>query len=116
VTEVLSADSSTASPVAPRRSSIRSATSYTPPSDTAVEETGRVNWFNTEKGYGFITRDDGAEDVFVHISAVERSGLTGLSEGDRVIVDVCRGAKRARSGKGSLGLGRGPTRKRASNG
>jgi CspA family cold shock protein len=93
VTEVLSADGSTASPVAPRRSSIRSATSYTPPSDTAVEETGRVKWFKTEKGYGFITRDDGAEDLFVHISALERSGLTGLSEGDRVIVDVVEGRK-----------------------
>ena len=46
-----------------------------------------------EKGYGFITRDDGAEDLFVHISAVERSGLTGLSEGDRVIVDVAEGKK-----------------------
>jgi CspA family cold shock protein len=93
VTEVLSADSSTASPVTPPRSSIRSATSYNPPSDTAVEETGRVKWFNTEKGYGFITRDDGAEDVFVHISAVERSGLTGLIEGDRVIVDIAEGRK-----------------------
>jgi CspA family cold shock protein len=93
VTEVLSADSSTASPVAQRRSSIRSATSYTPSSDTAVEETGRVKWFKTEKGYGFITRDDGAEDLFVHISALERSRLTGLSEGDRVIVDVVEGRK-----------------------
>ena len=93
VTEVLSADSSTASPVAPRRSSIRSATSYNPPSDTAGEETGRVKWFNTDKGYGFITRDSGAEDLFVHISAVERSGLTGLSEGDRVIVDIAEGRK-----------------------
>ena len=59
----------------------------------SVEGTGKVKWFNTEKGYGFITRDDGAEDVFVHISAVERSGLTGLSEGDRVIVDIAEGRK-----------------------
>ena len=93
VTEVLSVNSSTASPVAPRQSSIRSAISYNPPSDTASEETGRVKWFNTDKGYGFITRDSGAEDLFVHISAVERSGLTGLSEGDRVIVDVAEGKK-----------------------
>jgi CspA family cold shock protein len=93
VTEVLSADSSTASPVAPRRSSVPSATYHNPPSDTAVEETGRVKWFNTEKGYGFITRGSGAEDLFVHISAVERSGLTGLSEGDRVIVDIVEGRK-----------------------
>ena len=40
-----------------------------------------VKWFNTEKGYGFIARDSGAEDVFVYISALERSGLSGLSEG-----------------------------------
>ena len=93
VTEVLSVNSSTASPVAPRQSNLRSATSYGPSSDTAVEETGRVKWFNTEKGYGFITRDSGAEDLFVHISAVERSGLTGLSEGDRVIVDIAEGRK-----------------------
>ena len=93
VTEVLSVNSSTAFPIAPRRSNLRSATSYGPSSDTAVEETGRVKWFNTEKGYGFITRDSGAEDLFVHISAVERSGLTGLSEGDRVIVDVIEGRK-----------------------
>ena len=53
-----------------------------------------VKWFNTQKGYGFIARDSGAEDVFVHISAVERSGLTGLSEGDRVIVDIAEGRKR----------------------
>ena len=91
VTEVLSVDSSTAPPVAPRRSSHRSATSYGP--DTAVEETGRVKWFNTAKGYGFITRDTSAEDVFVHISALERSGLTGLAEGDRVIVGVVEGRK-----------------------
>jgi CspA family cold shock protein len=47
-----------------------------------------------EKGYGFITRDDGAEDVFVHISALERSGLTGLSEGDRVILDIAERRKK----------------------
>ena len=93
VTEVLSVNTSTASPIPPRRSNLRSATSDGPSSDTAVEETGRVKWFNTEKGYGFITRDSGAEDLFVHISAVERSGLTGLSEGDRVIVDVVEGRK-----------------------
>ena len=93
VTEVLSVDSSTAPPVAPRRSSFRAGTSDGPSSNVSVEGTGKVKWFNTEKGYGFITRDDGAEDVFVHISAVERSGLTGLSEGDRVIVDIAEGRK-----------------------
>ena len=93
VTDVLSVDTSTAAPVAPRRSSFRSATSDGPSSDMAVEETGTVKWFKSEKGYGFISRDSGAEDVFVHISAVERSGLTGLSEGDRVSVDIAEGRK-----------------------
>jgi CspA family cold shock protein len=93
VTEVLSVDSSTAAPVAPRQSSFQSATSNGPSSDVSVEETGTVKWFNAEKGFGFIARDGGGKDVFVHISAVERSGLTGLSEGDRVIVDIAEGRK-----------------------
>ena len=46
--------------------------------------TGTVKWFNTTKGYGFIEPEDGGKDVFVHISAVEQSGLSGLNEGDKV--------------------------------
>jgi cold shock protein len=46
--------------------------------------TGRVKWFNTQKGFGFIEPDDGGPDLFVHISAVERSGLPTLSEGQVV--------------------------------
>ena len=93
VTEVLSVDSATAVPATPRRSGFRSVTSGRPASDASVEATGTVKWFNTDKGYGFIAPDSGAGDVFVHISAVERSGLTGLSEGDRVIVDIAEGRK-----------------------
>jgi cold shock protein len=52
-----------------------------------------VKWFNAEKGFGFIARDDGGKDVFVHISALERSGLTSLAEGQPVIVDVVEGRK-----------------------
>ena len=46
--------------------------------------TGTVKWFNTTKGYGFIQPEDGGKDVFVHVSAVERAGLRGLNEGQRV--------------------------------
>ena len=46
--------------------------------------TGTVKWFNTTKGYGFIEPDEGGADVFVHISAVERSGLTGLVDAQKV--------------------------------
>jgi CspA family cold shock protein len=89
VTEVLSIDSSTAVPIASRRSTARATTLNGP----SVEETGTVKWFNAERGYGFITRNGGGEDVFVHVSALERSGITGLSEGDRVIVDISEGQK-----------------------
>ena len=50
--------------------------------------TGTVKWFNTTKGYGFIQPEGGKRDVFVHISAVERSGLTGLSDGQKVTYDL----------------------------
>jgi CspA family cold shock protein len=50
--------------------------------------TGVVKWFNPTKGYGFIAPDEGGQDVFVHVSAVERSGLTGLREGQAVSFDV----------------------------
>lgn len=46
--------------------------------------TGTVKWFNTTKGYGFITPDDGDKDVFVHISAVEKSGMRTLNEGQKI--------------------------------
>jgi len=45
---------------------------------------GTVKWFNTTKGFGFIQPEDGGKDVFVHISAVERAGMRGLNEGQRV--------------------------------
>lgn len=46
--------------------------------------TGTVKWFNAQKGFGFIQPEDGGTDVFVHISAVERAGLSGLHEGQRI--------------------------------
>src|SRR4051812_30552205 len=49
---------------------------------------GTVKWFNEQKGYGFIQPDDGGKDVFVHISAVERSGMRGLAEGQKVAYEL----------------------------
>ncbi len=53
--------------------------------------TGTVNFFNTSKGFGFITPDDGSKDVFVHISAVEGSGLGHLTDGQKLSFDVEQG-------------------------
>lgn len=50
--------------------------------------TGTVKWFNSQKGFGFIQPDAGGTDVFVHISAVERAGLRGLNEGQKVSYDI----------------------------
>jgi CspA family cold shock protein len=53
--------------------------------------TGTVKWFNPAKGYGFIEPDDGGKDAFVHISAVERAGLSSLNEGQKVSFEVQAG-------------------------
>jgi CspA family cold shock protein len=52
---------------------------------------GTVKWFNPQKGYGFIQPDDGSNDVFVHISAVQRAGLRGLNEGQKLDYDIEQG-------------------------
>lgn len=61
--------------------------------------TGTVKWFNTTKGFGFIAPDDGGKDVFVHISAVERAGLTGLRDDQKVQYEMIEG----RDGRQSAG-------------
>ena len=58
---------------------------------------GTVKWFNSTKGFGFIAPDNGGADVFVHISAVERSGLNGLNEGQKVSFEEERDPKKGKT-------------------
>jgi cold shock protein len=64
--------------------------------------TGTVKWFNPDKGYGFIQPDDGGKDVFVHISAVEQSGLRNLREGQKVAFEVVADKRTGKSSAGNL--------------
>lgn len=56
--------------------------------------TGTVKWFNDQKGYGFIQKDEGGEDVFVHISAVEKAGMRSLREGQKLSFDIQKDPKK----------------------
>lgn len=67
-----------------------------------MSTTGTVKWFNGQKGFGFIQPDDGSKDVFVHISAVERAGLHGLAEGQKVSFDVVADRRTGKSAAENL--------------
>lgn len=64
--------------------------------------TGTVKWFNSQKGFGFIQPEDGSKDVFVHISAVERAGMSALNEGQKVSYDIVADRKTGKSSADNL--------------
>ena len=64
--------------------------------------TGTVKWFNSQKGFGFIQPEDGSKDVFVHISAVERAGMSGLNEGQKISYEVVADRKTGKSSAENL--------------
>ena len=64
--------------------------------------TGTVKWFNEMKGYGFIQPDNGGKDVFVHVSAVERAGMRGLAEGQKVSYELETDRKSGKESAGNL--------------
>jgi CspA family cold shock protein len=70
---------------------------YRPGREGQLMATGTVKWFNADKGYGFITQDDGGADVFVHFSAIQESGYRSLAENEKVEFDVTQGPKGAQA-------------------
>lgn len=66
--------------------------------------TGTVKWFNDTKGFGFIEQAQGGSDVFVHISAVERAGLSGLAEGQKINFEIVADKMRGKSSADNLSL------------
>ena len=69
---------------------------------TRIMASGTVKWFNGQKGYGFIQPDEGGADVFVHISAVQRSGLNGLDEGQKVNYEIVKDKRTGKSAADNL--------------
>jgi CspA family cold shock protein len=63
---------------------------------------GKVKFFNDQKGFGFISPDDGSPDVFVHISAVERAGMTTLNEGQRISFDIVKDPRKSKTNAQNL--------------
>ncbi|MBO1327456.1 CspA family cold shock protein [Acetobacter suratthaniensis] len=97
VAEVISVDESTAQPERPRAArpgfGARPAARPAPDLSSAEETRGTVKWYNAVKGFGFITPEGGGKDIFIHASALERSGLSALNEGQGVNVKVVQGQK-----------------------
>jgi len=95
VTEVIEVDTSTAqvTSTTERRSVPRSSSHRQPDVGSTEESVGSVKWYNATKGFGFIGQDGGGKDVFVHAKTLERGGLSGLAEGQRVRMQVGQGQK-----------------------
>lgn len=67
-----------------------------------IMATGTVKWFNSQKGYGFIQPDEGGNDVFVHISAIQRSGLEGLNDGQKITYEIVQDKRTGKSAADNL--------------
>ena len=92
VTEVLSVDDSTAAPARPR-SGPGERPAPRRPQGPAVRMAGTTKWFDPVKGFGFVSVDGGNQDVFVHVSVLERGGIPTLAPGQRVTMDVAEGRR-----------------------